>query len=176
MDPKELAQIWIGPDRARVTARQISIRLPLHVMAKIRALAAMFPGKTRTTYIGDLLSAALDRFAEGLPNEPGPGRDSFECTDGSFHGPRGMYEFMWRGLLKDVEKEEGVEGSETGELFEFVETKGPGHPDFEKAKGKRAPGGPGASARPTTEARPAADPGGAQQARKPGGRRRPAKG
>lgn len=175
MDPKELAQMWIGADRARVTARQISIRLPVHVIAKIRALGAMFPGKTRTTYIGDLLSAALDRFAEGLPNEPGPGRDSFECTDGTFHGPRGMYEFMWRGCLKDVEKEEGLEPSETGELFEFVERKGPGHPDFQKAKGKRAPGGPGASARPTTKPRPAATSRGDQPDRKRGGRR-PSKG
>ena len=175
MDPKELAREWIGPDRRRLTSKQISIRLPMHVMAKVQALAFMFPGKTRTDYVADLLTAALDRFAEGLPNEAGI-RDSFACRDGTFHGPRGMYEFLWRKQLKDLEKEEGLEPSETGELFEFVEEKGPGHLDLEMDKGKRAPGGPGASVRPTTKARPAKAPRGDQQDRKRGGRRRPANG
>jgi hypothetical protein len=172
MDPKDLAREWVGPDRRRLTSKQISIRLPMHVMAKVQALAMMFPGKTRTDYLADLLTAALDRFADGLPNDAGIG-DSFACTDGTFHGPRGMYEFFWRQHLKELEKTEGLAPSETGELFEFVEEKGPGHPDFQKDKGKRAPRKGGASAQPTTQARPVEGPRGDQPDRKRGGRRRP---
>jgi hypothetical protein len=175
MDPKELAREWVGPDRRRLTSRQISIRLPMHVMAKVQALAFIFPGKTRTDYIADLLTAALDRFAEGLPNEAGMG-DSFACTDGTFHGARGMYELLWRKHLKELERKEGLKASETGELFEFVEEKGLGHPDLQKDKRKRAPGGPGASVRPTTKARPAKAPGGDQPDRKRRGPRRRPKG
>ena len=172
MDPKDLAREWVGPDRRRLTSKQISIRLPMHVMAKVQALAMMFPGKTRTDYVADLLTAALDRFAEGLPSEAGIG-DAFACTDGTFHGPRGMYEFFWRQQLKELEKEEGLAPSETGELFEFVEEKGPGHPDFQKDKGKRAPRGAGARAQTLDPARPAEGTRGDRPGRKRGGSRRP---
>jgi hypothetical protein len=86
-----------------------------------------------------------------------------------------MFEFLWRARLKDLEKEEGFPPSETGELFEFVEMKGPGHPDSAKDRAQEAPRGRGATAPPTTEARPAETPRGGRRVRQRGdaGGRRP---
>ena len=70
MEPKDLAEIWGEPDNTRLTSKQISIRLPIHVAAKISAICEMYPRRTKTEIIGDLLAAALDRFAEELLNEP----------------------------------------------------------------------------------------------------------
>ena len=70
MEPKDLAKIWGEPDNTRLTSKQISIRLPIHVAAKISAICEMYPRRTKTEIIGDLLAAALDRFAEELLNEP----------------------------------------------------------------------------------------------------------
>jgi len=59
MEPKELPSVWGKPDLSRLTAKQISIRLPLEVSAKIAALNDLFPKKTKTEIIGDLLASAL---------------------------------------------------------------------------------------------------------------------
>jgi hypothetical protein len=69
MEPKELPTIWSKPDLSRLTARQISIRLPLEVSAKISALSDVYPQKTKTEIIGDLLASALDQIENALPTD-----------------------------------------------------------------------------------------------------------
>jgi hypothetical protein len=66
MKPKDLANVWDAPDHSKLTPKQFSLRLPIQVSAKISALCEMFPRKTKTEIIGDLLATALDQFAEGL--------------------------------------------------------------------------------------------------------------
>ena len=66
MKPKDLANVWDAPDHSKLTPKQFSLRLPIQVSAKISALCQMYPRKTKTEIIGDLLSTALDQFAEGL--------------------------------------------------------------------------------------------------------------
>ncbi len=66
MDPKQLSKAWQEPDGSVLSKRQIAVRLPLHVLAKVDAVSVLFPEKSKTEIIGDLLSAALDQFAEGL--------------------------------------------------------------------------------------------------------------
>ena len=59
MKNSELVKVWALPDNSRVTSKQLSFRLPVHVAAKISALSDLFPNKTRTEIIGDLLTSAV---------------------------------------------------------------------------------------------------------------------
>jgi hypothetical protein len=107
MDPKDLVKIWGAPDNTRLTPKQISIRLPIHVAAKISAISEMFPKKTKTEIIGDLLAAALTQFAEGLSNEP----DEMEVAMGhdsltGWCGERGTYERKVKKYLDESDREE----------------------------------------------------------------------
>jgi hypothetical protein len=107
MDPKDLVKIWGAPDNTRLTPKQISIRLPIHVAAKISAISEMFPKKTKTEIIGDLLAAALTQFAEGLSNEP----SEFEELQGmdptrEWCGDRGAYERLAKKYLDEFDREE----------------------------------------------------------------------
>jgi len=66
MDSKYLLKTWIGPDNSRLMRNQTSMRLSVHVAAKISALCEMFPQRTKTQIINDLLSTALDELERGL--------------------------------------------------------------------------------------------------------------
>ena len=55
MKTADLHQIWSAPDNSRLTAKQQSFRLPVHVAAKLEALVALFPNKTKTQIVADLL-------------------------------------------------------------------------------------------------------------------------
>lgn len=70
MEAKHLAELWGAPDNSRLTAKQQSFRLPVHVAAKLAALSDLYPGKTKTQIVGDLLSVALDQMEEGLKYYP----------------------------------------------------------------------------------------------------------
>ena len=73
MDPRDLVKVWDAPDNSRLTPKQWSIRLPIHVAAQINALCALYPRKTKTDIIGDLLATALTQLVEALPAEPRQG-------------------------------------------------------------------------------------------------------
>ncbi|MEN8123100.1 MAG: hypothetical protein ABFS35_22370 [Bacteroidota bacterium] len=66
MKPKDLQKIWNAPDHSILTPKQVSVRLPILVAAKISAICEMFPNKTKTQVINDLLAAALDGFEESF--------------------------------------------------------------------------------------------------------------
>ena len=64
---KNLLQEWAetaGPQR---TAREYAVRLPMHDTARITALAEMFPLRSETAVITELLTAALDELENCLP-------------------------------------------------------------------------------------------------------------
>lgn len=84
MKTTDLTSFWDAPDNSRVTSKQYSLRLPVHVAAKINALCEMYPQKNRTAIIGDLLTTALDELEQGLPIQKGEqihqvdGKDIYE--------------------------------------------------------------------------------------------------
>ena len=51
----------------RLTAREYLVHLPLHDAARIKAMATLFPDRTETQIITELLSAALDEMEESFP-------------------------------------------------------------------------------------------------------------
>lgn len=59
MDPKDLVKVWDAPDHSRLTPKQISIRLPILVAAKISALCDLYPRTTKSQMIGDLLAISV---------------------------------------------------------------------------------------------------------------------
>ena len=71
MEMNELLENWSTLDNARLVKKQLSIRLPVHVAAKIQALCEMYPTKTKTEIITDLLSASLTELYKSLPRQTG---------------------------------------------------------------------------------------------------------
>ena len=111
MEAKDLAKLWSSPDNTRLTAKQSSFRLPVHVAAKIAALGEMYPQKTKTQIVGDLLAAALAEVEKGLPTFPGKffdkdedGEEMFEAT-----GPAQEFRTLTDKHYVELEKELGNE-------------------------------------------------------------------
>ncbi|WP_154650002.1 hypothetical protein [Methylophilus methylotrophus] len=67
MKSSDLHNVWSSPDNSRVTSKQYSFRLPVHVAAKLAALCEMYPHKTRTEIVGDLLSTSIEDVIKSIP-------------------------------------------------------------------------------------------------------------
>lgn len=67
MKIRNLLEEWQRSAAARLTAQEYRVRLTIHDAARIAALADMYPGRTETAIITDLLSAALDELEGALP-------------------------------------------------------------------------------------------------------------
>ena len=112
MKPKDLLTVWGAPDNSRVTSKQFSFRLPVHVAARIAALCEMYPGRSRTQIVGDLLSAALDEVELQFPEVKGPfvirdderGVDLYEEV-----GPGSRYRGLANKHFRELELELGTE-------------------------------------------------------------------
>lgn len=76
IESTDLPRLWAAPDNSRLTSKQYSFRLPVHVAAKITALCDLYRNRSRTEIVGDLLSAALQEVEKGFPlvqgREAGP--------------------------------------------------------------------------------------------------------
>jgi len=71
MRAEHLHDLWASPDNTRLTTKQLSFRLPVHIAAKIAALCDMYPQKNRTQIVADLLTTALDELEKALPEALG---------------------------------------------------------------------------------------------------------
>ena len=67
----ELLEKWGRTATEQRTVDFYSVKLPLHDAARVRALAEMFPGKSETDIITELLSSALDELEGSLPYRQG---------------------------------------------------------------------------------------------------------
>ena len=67
MKVTELLDRWQCQAGARRAAREYGVHLPLHDAARVLALASMYPGRTETQIITELLSIALDEVEAALP-------------------------------------------------------------------------------------------------------------
>jgi hypothetical protein len=128
MKAADLAKVWGAPDNSRLTAKQMSFRLPTHVAAKISALCDIFPNRTKTEIVGDLLASALDEVIEGLPRYAtgeALGRD----PDGELYyrayGPGVAFREFANRHIRELESELG--NNEVADLYtgEIVTSRGP---------------------------------------------------
>lgn len=67
MNVIDVLKQWKRQDGESRTVQEYAVHLPLHQAAEVHALAEMFPGRTETQIITDLLSAALDELEAALP-------------------------------------------------------------------------------------------------------------
>ena len=113
MKAKDLNAIWAAPDNTRLTNKQFSLRLPVHVAAKISALCEMHPNKSRTQIMCDLLSSALTELEESLPrgqgrslgNHPEADEEMFEEA-GVIHTFRTLTDHYYIELEKELGNED----------------------------------------------------------------------
>ena len=129
MKPEDLTKVWDAPDHSKLSAKQFSIRLPILANAKISALCEMYPGRTKTAMINDLIATALDQVVESLPSKKGKFLgpdfdDSYNDPDlqnyidsgtsnevgGIFEdiGPRGRFCRLLKKHLRILEKEANI--------------------------------------------------------------------
>lgn len=115
MKAKDLVTVWGSPDNSRLTAKQSSFRLPVHVAAKLAALSDMYPQKTKTQLVADLLTAALAEMESALPSYPGERFPDAE-EDGEplyvAEGPAGQFRSLTNKYYIELEKELGNENPE----------------------------------------------------------------
>ena len=64
---KDLLSEWTKTPAHQLTARKYSVRLPVWDAARIAALADLFPSRTKTQIITDLISAAVDEIETAIP-------------------------------------------------------------------------------------------------------------
>lgn len=114
MNTRDLHAIWNAPDNSRLTAKQYTVRLPIRVAAQLAALNEMYPRKTMTDLIGDLLAAGLDQLAEDLPTRNVGEKPLGFREDGEAEweqiGPGVTFAQLSRKYLKQFETEESTSG------------------------------------------------------------------
>lgn len=67
----ELIQRWKQASQASAVARPYTVNLPLRDAARIEALHLMYPGRTDSQLMADLIRAALDELEVAMPYVPG---------------------------------------------------------------------------------------------------------
>ena len=80
MKISELLAEWEKSASEVRAPHKYSIKLPLSVAARVRALAEMYPGRSENGIVIDLLTTALDELLEALPYTQGDsvmGEDEF---------------------------------------------------------------------------------------------------
>lgn len=127
MKASSLHDVWASPDNTRLTPKQFSFRLPVHVAAKVAALCDMYPQKSRTQIIADLLTSALDDLELNLPMTAGYSIDAEDEHNERWvsnqigedyvplfymGGPRGKFRNLANEHFTELEKELGNEKPE----------------------------------------------------------------
>lgn len=67
----ELIQRWKHASRVSAVARAYTVHLPLRDAARIEALRVMYPDRTDSQLMADLIRAALDELEVAMPYVPG---------------------------------------------------------------------------------------------------------
>ncbi len=123
MKTKDLINVWDIPDYGKLTPKQVSIRLPILLAAKISALCEMYPRKTKTEIIVDLISTALEQLEESMPSEKGAliGNEPSVSETGEFQnfsynvyediGIKGRFSALTEKHLRIMEQEIGSKDS-----------------------------------------------------------------
>ena len=112
MNASDLVTVWSAADNSRLTAKQFSFRLPVHVAAKLAALEAMYATKSRTQLVGDLMSAAIADVEKAFPSVLGRSIGRNQDTDEEIFeeiGPFSRYQSLAETYYREMEKELGNE-------------------------------------------------------------------
>lgn len=67
----ELIQRWAKEGQARTAVRSYTVHLPLRDAARVEALHLMYPERSDSQLMADLIRAALDELEVAMPYVPG---------------------------------------------------------------------------------------------------------
>ena len=112
MDITYLLKTWTGPDNSRLMRNQTSMRLSVHVAAKVAALCEKFPQRTKTQIINDLLSTALDDLERSL-EDTHPWEESEEGLENLPTQKSNYHELVKKHLAE-------IEASDAGSAMEVM--------------------------------------------------------
>lgn len=112
MKASDLVASWTSRDNKRLTSRQFSIRLPVHIAARIAGLCDMFPTKTRTDIMADLLDSALEELEKSFSHHYSED-DEIDVIDGmAIYPNKDSYGDYARAVNKHYEELEKELGNE----------------------------------------------------------------
>lgn len=112
MKASDLVSSWTSHDNKRLTSKQVSIRLPVHIAARVFGLCDMFPNKTRTDIITDLLNASLEELEKSFKHHYSED-DEIDVIDGmAIYPDIGSYGNYARAVNKHYEELEKELGNE----------------------------------------------------------------
>lgn len=122
MESKDLLKFWATRDNSKLSAKQLSIRLPTHIAARISALCEIYPSKNRTQVISDLLSTALDNLEDGMSYDESAEPSFVHPEVGPIYevyglGTKGHYLNTTNKYLTELELELG---NDNPELFDVI--------------------------------------------------------
>jgi len=113
MKPEDLLKVWDAPDHSRLTPKQISIRLPILVSAKLSALNEMYPSKNKSQMIVDLVATAIDQLEDGFPVQKGEvvceDPETGEDICSKFSVMQEQYNELTIKYLRELEQEIGID-------------------------------------------------------------------
>lgn len=115
MKASDLVTFWSAPDNSRLTAKQYSFRLPVHIAAKLAALEDLYPTRSRTQLVGDLLAAAIAEVEKKLPTSAGePWEADPDNGKMMYHasGPGMTFRKSANRYYSEIEREMGNESPE----------------------------------------------------------------
>jgi hypothetical protein len=67
----ELIQRWMQEGQSCIPVRAYTVHLPLRDAARVEALHVMYPGRSDSQLMADLIRAALDELEVAMPYIPG---------------------------------------------------------------------------------------------------------
>ena len=117
MEPQDLLKVWDIPDYGKLAPKQVSMRIPILMAAKIAALCELYPQKTKTEIIVDLISTSLEQLEKSMPSKKGmklndepdfpPGETPYNTYEDI--GIKGKFHDFAEKHLRTLEKESGIE-------------------------------------------------------------------
>jgi len=104
----KLLDLWQNTAARESSVCAYTLPLPIPDLARIAALSAMYPGRTKEQIIVDLLSVALSDLEEAMPYVPGPtviSRDEFDDPIFEDIGPTPTFAIELKKYLKQYRRE-----------------------------------------------------------------------
>ncbi len=108
MKVRDLMKHWEKHASSKMAAREFCVKLPLYDAARIMALTEMYPARTETQIITELLGAALFELEEAFPYAQGDkviAKDEYDDPVYEDIGPNSVFLQKTEKYMRQLETE-----------------------------------------------------------------------